>query len=68
MRNSPSAVAIMITDDGIGIGNQNKKGGFGLGIMKYRASSIGADLQITARKPSGTCVRLTLKLQKDMSR
>jgi signal transduction histidine kinase len=65
MRNSPSAVAITISDDGIGLGSQTKKGGFGLGIMKYRASSIGADLQVTGRKPSGTCVRLTLKLQKD---
>lgn len=67
MRNSPSSVAITITDDGIGVGNQTKKSGFGLGIMKYRALSIGADLQITARKPSGTRVYLALKLRKDQA-
>ena len=68
MQNSDSAITIMTVDDGVGLGDQTRRGGFGLGIMKYRASSIGADLQITPNKPSGTCVRLTLNLQKGLAR
>jgi len=66
MRNSPAAITIATIDDGIGLGNQTNRRGFGLGIMRYRASSIGAELQISANKPSGTSVKLTLKLQKQL--
>jgi signal transduction histidine kinase len=65
MRNSPSLISITITDDGVGLGNQTNREGFGLGIMKYRATSIGAQLELTPHKPSGTSVKLTLKVGKN---
>ena len=57
--------SVLITDDGVGLGVEHKRGSFGLGIMKYRASSIGAKLEITRNKPSGTRIHLLLNLKPD---
>jgi signal transduction histidine kinase len=68
VHSSKSELAISIVDDGIGLGARRTSGGFGLGIMNYRASSIGARLQITGNKPSGTRVELRLDLRPDNTR
>jgi two-component system, LuxR family, sensor kinase FixL len=46
-----------VIDDGIGIGNHEAGSGIGQSIMKYRASLIGADLEIRSSPESGTYVR-----------
>jgi CHASE3 domain sensor protein len=52
---------LVIEDDGIGMRESaGMTRGFGLGMMRYRASSIGANLRIEPRQPCGT--RLILKL------
>ena len=51
---------LRITDNGIGIGENNRRGsGMGLKIMKYRASIIGAKIEIVPNHPHGTVVRVT---------
>ena len=65
VQRSSSRLEFFIIDDGIGLGARQKSGGFGLGIMSYRSSSIGAKLQINGNKPSGTKVHLLLNLQPD---
>jgi len=57
-----------IADDGKGIGEKLKAEGMGLRNMQYRASVIGGDLTIEARKGGGTCVRCTLPLHKSVLR
>jgi PAS domain S-box-containing protein len=51
---------LRITDDGVGIEETAKPGsGMGLKIMKYRASMIGAKLELAPNYPHGTVVRVT---------
>jgi signal transduction histidine kinase len=48
---------LSVADDGIGIGNVPGLGkGMGLNIMNYRASMIGASLEIRPGKAGGTVV------------
>ncbi|MDX1930955.1 MAG: PAS domain S-box protein [Pirellulaceae bacterium] len=62
-------IVLEVVDDGIGIEAQNmptkekseRAGGFGLGIMNYRASNIGGTLKIVKNEPSGTRIRCTLR-------
>jgi signal transduction histidine kinase len=68
VHSSSSRLEIFIVDDGIGLGTRRRSGGFGLGIMGYRSSSIGAKLQITENKPSGTRVYLLLNLEPDSAK
>ncbi len=50
-------VRVRITDDGVGFPTELKdNGGMGLQIMKYRASMIGASLEIKRTNGSGTSV------------
>jgi PAS domain S-box-containing protein len=51
-----------VTDNGIGLNGQNKKpnGGLGFHIMKYRAQSIGARLEVESLRRGGT--RLSVRL------
>jgi signal transduction histidine kinase len=56
-----------IADDGKGIGEKPKADGMGLRNMQYRASVIGGDLTVEARKGGGTCVRCSLPLRKSKS-
>ena len=49
------ACILTVEDNGCGIGHTAVPGrGMGLNIMRYRASMIGAILDIRSRKPSGT--------------
>jgi two-component system sensor kinase FixL len=51
---------LRITDDGVGIEETATPGsGMGLKIMKYRASMIGAKLELAPNYPHGTVVRVT---------
>src|SRR5438874_7630942 len=57
-----------IADDGKGIGQKLKAEGMGLRNMQYRASVIGGELTIEARKGGGTCVRCSLPLRRSVLR
>jgi signal transduction histidine kinase len=57
-----------IADDGKGIGEKPKTEGMGLRNMQYRASVIGGELTVEARKGGGTCVRCTLPRRKSVLR
>ena len=65
LHSSSSRLEIFVIDDGNGLVNRHRSGGFGLDIITYRSSSIGAKLQISGNKPSGTKVHLQLNLQTD---
>ena len=55
-------LSLMIEDDGHGIlPGAETRGGMGLKIMRYRASIIGASLEIGAREHGGTVVRCVLR-------
>ena len=52
-------VLLRISDDGVGIQpSESSYSGMGLNIMKYRAGMVGARLEIAAREPRGTVVRV----------
>jgi signal transduction histidine kinase len=53
-------ICILISDNGEGIGMRENKEGYGFRIMHYRASVIGASLEIKSNKPNGTQVLLKL--------
>ena len=57
-----------IADDGKGIGEKLKADGMGLRNMQYRASVIGGELTVEARKGGGTRVCCTLPLRKSVLR
>jgi signal transduction histidine kinase len=55
-------LSLMVEDDGHGIlPGAETRGGMGLKIMRYRASIIGASLEIGAREHGGTIVRCVLR-------
>jgi PAS domain S-box-containing protein len=55
-------VSLVVEDDGHGIlPGAETRGGMGLKIMRYRASIIGASLEIGAREHGGTFVRCVLR-------
>jgi PAS domain S-box-containing protein len=55
-------IALTIEDDGHGImPGAETRGGMGLKIMRYRASIIGASLEIGTREHGGTVVRCVLR-------
>jgi signal transduction histidine kinase len=55
-------LALAIEDNGRGImPTAETRGGMGMKIMRYRASIIGALLEISARKHGGTIVRCVLR-------
>jgi PAS domain S-box-containing protein len=57
MRRSAKGIELSVIDDGVGIPAQTSLGsGMGFHIMQYRASSIGARLEIKPIKPHGTRV------------
>lgn len=54
-------IILSITDDGVGLPpDHDQSPGIGLKLMRYRASTIGATLSITARPTGGTVVRCSL--------
>jgi PAS domain S-box-containing protein len=55
-------VVLRITDDGTGFDPVNVRGGhFGLRIMRERAETIGATLEIASSPEHGTCVNLSFE-------
>jgi two-component system, NarL family, nitrate/nitrite sensor histidine kinase NarX len=57
-------VDVCIEDDGVGIKTeQSPRGHFGLSIMRDRARSVGGELSIERRHPTGTRIWLTFKAQ-----
>ena len=57
LRPASSGFELSVEDDGIGIGEgAERSGGLGLSIMRYRAESIGAQLEIGGRQDKGTTV------------
>jgi PAS domain S-box-containing protein len=53
----PATVYLCISDDGRGIAPLKAKTGMGIQIMRHRAQSVHAKLEIVARKAGGTSVR-----------
>lgn len=57
---SPSTVHFETCDNGVGFDiSASKPASLGLRIMRERAEAIGADLRISSRPGSGTCVEMT---------
>lgn len=57
------ALALEIRDDGTGFRAARKAArGQGLEIMRHRANSVGAELEISSRRGHGSCVACTLPL------
>jgi len=57
MKQEGEACLLTVEDDGLGIGNTLSHGkGMGLNIMQYRASMIGAVLDIRNRESGGTVI------------
>ncbi|MDQ1651148.1 MAG: hypothetical protein QOI35_348 [Cryptosporangiaceae bacterium] len=56
----PPYAKVEVSDDGRGIGEAGGDGSYGLSIMAERAERIRADLEIVARDPCGTTVRVVL--------
>ena len=55
-------LSLVVEDDGHGIlPGAETRGGMGLKIMRYRATIIGASLEIGAREQGGTVVRCVLR-------
>jgi signal transduction histidine kinase len=55
-------LVLEISDDGIGVGKPAGTRGIGLGVMRHRASAIGAELTIDSKRGSGVTVRCVLPL------
>jgi signal transduction histidine kinase len=61
LKSQGNFVNLVVTDDGVGIDNTPKNGlGMGLGMMKYRASMIGAELRFERALPGGTVMTCNL--------
>jgi signal transduction histidine kinase len=63
----PPAAHVIVEDDGSGIRESGRANSFGVGIMRERASRIGATLEISERTGGGTrvSVRLNAPSHKD---
>jgi nitrate/nitrite-specific signal transduction histidine kinase len=60
MRLNGETCILTVEDNGIGIGGTPAQGkGMGLNIMQYRASVIGAVLEIKDRPEGGALIRCT---------
>lgn len=53
---SEGGVRLVITDDGVGFDPTRPASGMGLRIQRYRASMVGADLEVESRPGAGTRV------------
>jgi signal transduction histidine kinase len=56
----PPYVKLQVSDDGRGVGAENREDSFGMSIMAERAKRIRARLEVGPRKPSGTTVSVVL--------
>ena len=58
---NPEAVSLSVSDDGVGTANTHEAmDGVGLNVMRYRAGSVGGELQIENRSKGGTVVSCTI--------
>ena len=66
VKNDDKKLIVQIIDDGRGMEDYKggAKAGLGLNSMAYRANQIGAKFLIKKNKPSGTCVEVTVALEK----
>jgi len=63
VRRLKNHLVFSVTDNGVGFNNKTKTGhGLGFPIMKYRAESIGARLELESPKKRGTRVACYLPL------
>jgi two-component system nitrate/nitrite sensor histidine kinase NarX len=63
-RGTGQSIEVTVEDDGVGItDDQSPRGHFGLSIMRDRAHSVGGQLAVEPRRPSGTRVRLCFNAQ-----
>ncbi|MEI9998893.1 MAG: histidine kinase [Verrucomicrobiota bacterium] len=61
-----ASLTLTLRDDGVGLAERRAPGarrGYGLAIMRERAASIGARLEISGPANGGTCVRVRLPLR-----
>jgi two-component system sensor histidine kinase UhpB len=57
-----NTVRLIVEDDGVGLGETaGRNHGIGRSIMEFRARSIGAELQLTARPGGGLRIECTLR-------
>jgi signal transduction histidine kinase len=56
----PGSITLIVRDDGVGIDAGNGGRGMGLRIMRYRAETIGASLQIHSTPAGGAEVRCSI--------
>ncbi len=62
LENDENHLRLLVCDDGRGFDQRNvPPAHFGLEIMRERASSINAQLQIESQPGAGTCIRLTYR-------
>jgi len=59
-------LVLAVTDDGLGISNDGRSGGFGLVGMRERSTSLGGDFQIISSPGAGTTVQVELSLDLPM--
>lgn len=62
---SPQQLVLEIADDGTGLAKPRgaKSDGLGLGVMKHRASAIGAELTVISKRNAGVTIRCVLPRQ-----
>jgi signal transduction histidine kinase len=62
---SEEGITLEISDDGQGLPKSNlKRRGLGLGVMKHRASVIGAELTISSKRGEGVTITCRLRAKK----
>ena len=59
-----SAILLEVSDNGAGLVKSGNKRGIGLGVMRHRASVIGAELSVESKRGEGVTVRCSLPLKK----
>jgi two-component system, NarL family, nitrate/nitrite sensor histidine kinase NarX len=63
------SIEVRVEDDGVGISKpESPRGHFGLSIMRDRARSVGGELSVERREPTGTRVKLKFFAQTAFTR
>lgn len=65
IQSSGETIIITVRDNGSGYDNNRKSPGIGQNIMRYRARTMGAGLDIQSTRNRGTTVRLILPLKQN---
>jgi len=67
LREDKHRLQLTVSDDGVGVTEEQlRQSQMGIGIMRYRAGLIGAELQITGRPGHGTTVACTVPKEKNL--